>query len=92
MSLPWPATGSRGPGDLQPASSCPVGVQQASCTRKLPFPSSLPLPQVAEELGFLYAASGPMVRSSYRAGEFYLKNMLRRQQEEDAAGSKASSG
>ncbi|PSC72214.1 Lipoyl mitochondrial [Micractinium conductrix] len=48
--------------------------------------------KVAEELGFLYAASGPMVRSSYRAGEFYLKNMLRRQQEEDAAGSKASSG
>jgi hypothetical protein len=25
-----------------------------------------------------------MVRSSYRAGEFYLKNMIRRQQEEEA--------
>ena len=27
-------------------------------------------------MGFAYVASGPMVRSSYRAGEFYLKNML----------------
>jgi len=40
--------------------------------------------QVAEDMGFLYAASGPMVRSSYRAGEFYLKNMIRRQQEDEA--------
>lgn len=30
----------------------------------------------AEAMGFLYVASGPMVRSSYRAGEFYLKNVL----------------
>ena len=40
--------------------------------------------ELARELGFLYCASGPMVRSSYRAGEFYLKNMLRRRQEEAA--------
>ena len=33
--------------------------------------------KVAEDLGFLYAAAGPMVRSSYRAGEFYLSNVLR---------------
>nr|B6K4J2.1 RecName: Full=Lipoyl synthase, mitochondrial; AltName: Full=Lipoate synthase; Short=LS; Short=Lip-syn; AltName: Full=Lipoic acid synthase; Flags: Precursor [Schizosaccharomyces japonicus yFS275] len=32
----------------------------------------------AEELGFLYVASGPLVRSSYKAGEFYLTNILRR--------------
>ncbi len=31
----------------------------------------------AQAMGFAYVASGPMVRSSYRAGEFYLKNMLR---------------
>lgn len=31
----------------------------------------------AEQLGFLYCASGPMVRSSYRAGEFYMTNVLR---------------
>lgn len=32
---------------------------------------------VANELGFKYVASGPLVRSSYKAGEFYIKNMLR---------------
>lgn len=32
--------------------------------------------QAAEQMGFLYVASGPMVRSSYRAGELYLKNVL----------------
>ena len=31
----------------------------------------------AVEMGFLYVASGPLVRSSYRAGEFYLTNVLR---------------
>lgn len=33
--------------------------------------------KVAEDMGFLYVASGPMVRSSYRAGEFYLTNVLK---------------
>lgn len=27
--------------------------------------------------GFLYTASGPLVRSSYRAGEFYLGNIIK---------------
>lgn len=31
----------------------------------------------AEGLGFRYVASGPMVRSSYRAGEFYLKALVK---------------
>jgi len=31
----------------------------------------------AEKLGFLYAASGPLVRSSYRAGEFFIKNVIK---------------
>lgn len=30
---------------------------------------------VAEDMGFLYVASGPLVRSSYRAGEFFLKGL-----------------
>ncbi|KAK8810628.1 hypothetical protein WA158_007203 [Blastocystis sp. Blastoise] len=30
-----------------------------------------------EELGFKYVASSPLVRSSYKAGEFYLKSMLK---------------
>jgi lipoic acid synthetase len=29
-----------------------------------------------ENLGFKYVASGPFVRSSYRAGEYYIKNIL----------------
>ncbi|MFX0122803.1 MAG: lipoyl synthase [Candidatus Hodarchaeota archaeon] len=32
----------------------------------------------AFELGFLYVASGPLVRSSYRAGEFYVENVLKK--------------
>lgn len=32
-----------------------------------------------EDLGFLYCASGPLVRSSYRAGEFFMKRILQEQ-------------
>ncbi len=32
--------------------------------------------KIALEMGFLYVASGPLVRSSYRAGELYVKNYL----------------
>jgi lipoic acid synthetase len=28
------------------------------------------------EMGFRYVASGPMVRSSYKAGEYYIKSMI----------------
>ncbi|KZO96063.1 mitochondrial Lipoyl synthase [Calocera viscosa TUFC12733] len=31
----------------------------------------------AEAMGFLYVASGPLVRSSYKAGEFFIENVLR---------------
>jgi lipoyl synthase len=30
--------------------------------------------QLAKQLGFSYVASGPLVRSSYKAGEFFLRN------------------
>ena len=30
----------------------------------------------AEAMGFLYVASGPLVRSSYKAGEFFIKNVI----------------
>lgn len=33
--------------------------------------------RVAEGLGFVYVASGPMVRSSYKAGELYLTRLLK---------------
>jgi lipoic acid synthetase len=34
--------------------------------------------QLGMEEGFLYVASGPLVRSSYRAGEFFIKSLLKR--------------
>ena len=33
---------------------------------------------IGGELGFLYTASGPLVRSSYRAGEYFIKNIVKR--------------
>lgn len=33
--------------------------------------------QRALDLGFLYCASGPLVRSSYKAGEAFIENVLR---------------
>lgn len=40
--------------------------------------------EVAEkELGFSYCASGPLVRSSYKAGEVYIENILRKRQKEE---------
>lgn len=32
--------------------------------------------KIAESMGFLYVASGPLVRSSYRAGEFFMKGLI----------------
>ncbi|KAJ2824675.1 hypothetical protein IWW50_003215 [Coemansia erecta] len=34
--------------------------------------------QVGNELGFIYTASGPLVRSSYKAGEFFISEILRK--------------
>jgi lipoyl synthase len=33
--------------------------------------------RIGEELGFAYVASGPLVRSSYKAGEYYIEKILR---------------
>ncbi|GMU59819.1 MAG: lipoyl synthase [Myxococcaceae bacterium] len=40
--------------------------------------------RLAESMGFLYVASGPLVRSSYRAAEFFMKGLMER--ERTAAG------
>ena len=37
--------------------------------------------EVGEEMGFKYVASGPLVRSSYKAGEFYLEHMIKTERE-----------
>lgn len=39
--------------------------------------------QIAEkEYGFLYCASGPLVRSSYKAGEFFIKGLVEKQRQQ----------
>ncbi len=35
--------------------------------------------QIGKDLGFAYVASGPLVRSSYKAGEFFIQQYLRKQ-------------
>lgn len=35
--------------------------------------------KLAERYGFLYVASGPLVRSSYRAAEFFMKGLMERE-------------
>ncbi len=37
---------------------------------------------IAEGMGFLYVASGPLVRSSYRAGEFFMKGVIEKRRKE----------
>ncbi|XP_061840352.1 lipoyl synthase, mitochondrial [Nerophis lumbriciformis] len=41
--------------------------------------------EVGKDVGFVYTASGPLVRSSYKAGEFFLKNLLKKKKEEVVA-------
>jgi len=38
--------------------------------------------RVAERMGFLYVASGPLVRSSYKAGEAFIENVLKQRKED----------
>ena len=41
--------------------------------------------QIGEDMGFKYVASGPLVRSSYKAGEFYLEHMIKTERKAAAA-------
>src|SRR6478735_2178416 len=43
--------------------------------------------QRALDMGFLYCASGPLVRSSYKAGEAFIENVLRKRSGEKAMAS-----
>jgi len=40
--------------------------------------------KVGNDLGFLYTASGPLVRSSHKAGEFFIQNIVKKKQSEAA--------
>lgn len=37
------------------------------------------LAKMGEEMGFAYVAAGPLVRSSYKAGEYYIEKILQRE-------------
>lgn len=41
--------------------------------------------EAGEDMGFRYVASGPLVRSSYKAGEFYIKNVIEERREASPA-------
>lgn len=47
---------------------------------------------VAEGMGFLYVASGPLVRSSYKAGEFFIENVLKKRRADAASRAAAAAG
>jgi lipoic acid synthetase len=36
----------------------------------------------ADEMGFLYCASGPLVRSSYKAGEFFMQSKIKQKRQQ----------
>lgn len=38
-----------------------------------------------DDLGFLYCASGPLVRSSYKAGEAFIENVIKKRNAAAAA-------
>lgn len=39
--------------------------------------------EYGNSLGFVYTASGPLVRSSYKAGEFFVTNYLNKRKQEE---------
>ena len=47
--------------------------------RNIPWAPGDALGRAGEEMGFDFVAAGPMVRSSYRAGELFVKNILRKE-------------
>lgn len=40
--------------------------------------------EYGNKIGFAYTASGPLVRSSYKAGEFFIKNLINRRREKSS--------
>lgn len=40
--------------------------------------------RVGNDMGFLYTASGPLVRSSYKAGEFFISSIIKKRKTQSA--------
>lgn len=45
--------------------------------------------EVGDRMGFLYTASGPLVRSSYKAGEFFITNILNKRKQKNSSSTDA---
>ena len=48
--------------------------------------------EVGQTLGFKYVASGPLVRSSYKAGEFFLRHMIQSERQQQKAATNDDTG
>ena len=76
--------------------TAPCAPHRAHPTVRTPpcVPLRLPSSPFVSQMGFVYVASGPLVRSSYKAGEFFIKNILeeRRQREEQEEQGQAVTG
>ncbi|MCJ8278224.1 MAG: lipoyl synthase, partial [Bdellovibrionales bacterium] len=46
--------------------------------------------RIAKEMDFLYCASGPLVRSSYKAGEFFMKGVIEKKRKQEMAAQQES--
>jgi lipoic acid synthetase len=55
------------------------GVKQLPVQEYIPPSVFADLKTIGEKMGFQYVASNPLVRSSYKAGEFYIYNVLQNQ-------------
>lgn len=59
-----------------------IGQYMRPTLRHLPVKEYLPIEifdeyrEIGEEMGFLYVASAPLVRSSYKAGEFFISRII----------------
>lgn len=40
--------------------------------------------EYGNKIGFAYTASGPLVRSSYKAGEFFITNLINRRRQKSS--------
>ena len=49
------------------------------------------LQALGEQLGFSYVAAGPLVRSSYKAGDFFFERMVRERRDTDVDEKRGSS-
>ncbi len=69
----------RGGRRLPDPRAVPQAVEEAPPVKEYVRPETFEAyRKMGEEMGFRYVASGPLVRSSYRAGEFFVRSIVLR--------------